>query len=137
MSSKNIITFTKLILQKKGLQIMNFKDHLFQSNPLFSTNNILKFGNKITLRESACWSVKTILINQLFRPKYGHFRIRANSWNSIKETLWKNFIKDLLTKYLIFTEIRFYEFHKFWLISPKLVPRKINRKLSIQEIGKI
>ena len=28
---------------------MNFKDQLFQSSPLFSSNNILKVGDKITL----------------------------------------------------------------------------------------
>ena len=28
---------------------MNFKDQLFHSSPLFSSNNILKFGDKITL----------------------------------------------------------------------------------------
>ena len=38
-----------IILQKKALQIMNFKDQLFHSSPLFSTNNILKVGEKITL----------------------------------------------------------------------------------------
>ena len=38
-----------IILQKKALRIMNFKAQLFHSSPLFSSNNILKFGNKITL----------------------------------------------------------------------------------------
>ena len=38
-----------IILQKKVLEIMNFKD-LFHSSPLFSSNNILKFGGKITLK---------------------------------------------------------------------------------------
>ena len=28
---------------------MNFKEQLFHSSPLFSENNILKFGDKITL----------------------------------------------------------------------------------------
>ena len=38
-----------IILQKKALHIMNFKDQLFHSSPLFSENNILKFIDKITL----------------------------------------------------------------------------------------
>ena len=47
---QNINTVNKLIiLQKKALRIMNFKDQLFHSIPLFSENNILKFGDKITL----------------------------------------------------------------------------------------
>ena len=37
------------LFQKKALCMMNFKDQLFQSSPLFSSNNILKFGDKITL----------------------------------------------------------------------------------------
>ena len=37
------------ILQKKTLRIMNFKDQLFYSSPFFSSNYILKFGDKITL----------------------------------------------------------------------------------------
>ena len=46
----NINTVRRLIiLQKKALQIINFKGWLFHSSPLFSSNNILKFGNKITL----------------------------------------------------------------------------------------
>ena len=48
--AQNINTVRRLIvLQKKALRIMNFKDQLFHSSPLFSSNNILKFGNKITL----------------------------------------------------------------------------------------
>ena len=46
----NINTVNRLIiLPKKPLQIMNIKDQLFQSFPHFSENNILKFGDKITL----------------------------------------------------------------------------------------
>ena len=37
-----------IVLQKKALRIMNFKDQLFHSSPFFSSNNILKFDNKIT-----------------------------------------------------------------------------------------
>ena len=48
--SQNINIVRRLIiLQKKALQIMNFKDQLFHSSPLFSSNSIFKFGNKITL----------------------------------------------------------------------------------------
>ena len=47
---QNINTVRRLIiLQKKALRIMNFKHQLFHSSPLFFSNNILKFGNKITL----------------------------------------------------------------------------------------
>ena len=48
--AQNIKTVRRLtILQKKTLQIMNFKDRLYHSSPLFSSNNILKVGGKITL----------------------------------------------------------------------------------------
>ena len=48
--AQNINTVNRLIiLPKKALHIMNFKDHLFHSSPLFSENNILKFGDEITL----------------------------------------------------------------------------------------
>ena len=48
--AQNINTVNRLIiLQKKALRIMNFKDQLFHSSPLFSENNILKFIDKITL----------------------------------------------------------------------------------------
>ena len=46
----NIDTVSRLIiLLKKAVQIMNFKDQLFHLNPLFSTNNIFKFGDEILL----------------------------------------------------------------------------------------
>ena len=49
--AQNINTVNRLIiLQKKVLRIMNFKDQLFHSSPLFSENNILKFSEKITLQ---------------------------------------------------------------------------------------
>ena len=39
--AQNINTVNRLIiLQKKALRIMNFKDQLFHSSPLFSENNI-------------------------------------------------------------------------------------------------
>ena len=48
--AQNINTVRRLIiLQKKALRVMNSKDQLFHSSPLFSSNNILKFGDKITL----------------------------------------------------------------------------------------
>ena len=37
-----------IIIRKKALRIMNFKDQLFHSSSFFSENNILKFGDKIT-----------------------------------------------------------------------------------------
>ena len=39
-----------IILQKKVVEIMNFKGILFHSSPLFSSDNILKFDGKITLK---------------------------------------------------------------------------------------
>ena len=48
--AQNINAIRRLIiLQKKALRIMNFKDQLFRSRPQFSSYNILKFGDKITL----------------------------------------------------------------------------------------
>ena len=48
--AQNINTVRRLIIiQKNALPIMNFKDQLFHSGPLFSPNNILKFGDKMTL----------------------------------------------------------------------------------------
>ena len=58
--AQNINTVNRLIiLQKKALCIMNFKDQLFHSSPLFSENNILKFIDKITLE------IYFLSINQL------------------------------------------------------------------------
>ena len=49
--AQNINTVNKLIiLQKKALHIMNFKNQLFHSSPLFSENNTLKITDKITLK---------------------------------------------------------------------------------------
>ena len=48
--AQNVNTVRRLIiLKKKALPIMNFKDQLSHSSPLFSSNNILKYGYKITL----------------------------------------------------------------------------------------
>ena len=48
--AQNINTIKRLIIpQKKAIQIMNFKDQLFHLSPLFSSNNFLKLGDKITL----------------------------------------------------------------------------------------
>ena len=49
--AQNINTVNRIIiLQKKALRIMNFKNQLFHSSPLFSENNILKFIDKTTLK---------------------------------------------------------------------------------------
>ena len=53
-TSENIFTYINIvnrliIIQMKVLRIMDFKDQLFGSSPLFSENKILKFGDKITL----------------------------------------------------------------------------------------
>ena len=53
-TSENIFTYINIvnrliIIQMKVLRIMDFKDQLFRSSPLFSENRILKFGDKITL----------------------------------------------------------------------------------------
>ena len=101
---------------------MNFKDKLFHSNPLFSSNNILKLGDKITLeniifvnkpinrqvpsifydwftfsgnlhRYETCWSVTNHLNIPTFRTqKYGHFSIRTSAICS-----W-NYTQDMLKK---------------------------------------
>ena len=105
---------------KKALRIMNFKDQLFHWSPLFSSYNILKFGDKITLqnilfisktinrqvssifngwftssgnlyRYETCWSVTNHLNISTFRTqKYGHFSIRASAIRS-----W-NYTQDVL-----------------------------------------
>ena len=47
--AQNINTVRRLtILQKKAPSKMNFKDQLFHSAPLFSTNNTLKLDDKIS-----------------------------------------------------------------------------------------
>ena len=49
--NQNIDTVNRLIiLQERVLRIKNFNDELFDSSPLFPENNILKFGDKITLQ---------------------------------------------------------------------------------------
>ena len=88
---------------------MNFKDQLFHSSSLFSSNNILKIGDKITLENiifisksitrqvpsifndwftfsenlhkyETCWSATNHLNIPTFRTqKYGHFSIRASA----------------------------------------------------------
>ena len=106
-----------IILQKRALRIMNFKDQLFHSRPLFSSNNILKLGDKISLeniifvsksinrqvpsifydwftfsgnlhRYETCWSVTDHL--NFRTQKYGHFSIKASairSWNCTQDML--------------------------------------------------
>ena len=119
--TQNINKVRRLIVfQKKVLRIMNFKDQLFHSSPLFSSNNILKFGCKITLgnilfisksinrqvlsifndwftfsrnlhRYETCWSVTNHLNIPAFRTqKYGHFSIKASAIRS-----W-NYTQDIL-----------------------------------------
>ena len=123
--AQNINTVKRLIVvQKKALRIMNFKDQLFHSSPFFSENNILKFTGKITLenillvnksvnrqvpsifydwftfsgdlhRHEACWSVTDHLnIPTLWTQKYGRFSIRASTIHS-----W-NSMQNLLIKNL-------------------------------------
>ena len=88
---------------------MNFKDQLFHSSSLFSSNNFLKIGDKITLESiifisksisrqvpsifndwftfsgnlhkyETCWSATNHLNIPTFRTqKYGHFSIRATA----------------------------------------------------------
>ena len=49
--TQNVNTVRRLIiLPKKALQVMNFRDYLFHSSPLFTSYNILKFCDKITLQ---------------------------------------------------------------------------------------
>ena len=96
-----------IILQKKTLRIMNFKDQLFHSSSLFSKNNILKFSYKITLenilfinksinrqvpptfydwftfsgdlrRCNTCWSVN-LNIQTFWTQKDGRFSTRATT----------------------------------------------------------
>ena len=119
--AENINTVRRLIvLQKKALRIMNFKDQLFHSSQLFSSNKILKFGDKITLenilfisksinrqvpsifndwftfsrnlhRYETCWSATNHLNIPTFRTqKYGHFSIKASAIRS-----W-NYTQDIL-----------------------------------------
>ena len=119
--AQNINTVRRLIiLQKRALWIKNFKDQLFHSSPLFSSNNILKLGHKTTLknilfvsksinrqvpsifydwftfsgnlhRYETCWSVTNHLNIPFFQTrKYGHFSIRASAIHS-----W-NYNQDML-----------------------------------------
>ena len=98
-----------IIIQKKALRIINFKDQLFHSTPLFFENNILKFIDKITLenilffnksinrqvppifydwftfsgdlyRYETCWFVTDHLIMPTFWTQmYGRFSRRAST----------------------------------------------------------
>ena len=101
---------------------MSFKYQLFHSSPLFSSNNILKFGGKIKLenimfvskipsifnerftfsgnlhRYETCWSATNHLNIPTFRTqKYGHFSIRASairSWNYTQDMLKINLTRQ-------------------------------------------
>ena len=98
---------------------MNFKEQLFHSSPLYCSNNILKFGSKITLenalfirksiswqvpaifydwftfsgnfhRYENCWSVNNNNIPTFRTQKYGCFSIRASAIRS------RNYTQDML-----------------------------------------
>ena len=84
-----------------------FKDQLFHSRPFFSENNILKFGDKITLvnilfvNKSSNRQVSPIFYN-VCMVKYGRLSIRATtiySWNPVQNLLIKNLsLKNLISK---------------------------------------
>ena len=119
---QNIDTVDRLIiLQERVLRIKNFNDQLFDSSPLFPENNILKFGDKITLenilfvnksinrqfshifydcctfsgylrRHEIFWSVNDHFnIPTFWTQKYGRFSTKANTIYS-----W-NSIQNFLT----------------------------------------
>ena len=119
--AQSINTVTRLIiLQKKALRILNFKDQLFHSSPHSSSSNILKFGDKMTLENilfacksinrqvpsifydwftfsenlhkyETCWSVTNHLNIPTFQTqKNGRFSIRASAIRS-----W-NYTQDML-----------------------------------------
>ena len=119
--AQNINTVRRLtILQKKALRIMNFKAQFIHSIPLFSSNNILKYGDRIKLenilfvnksinrqvpstfndwftfswnlhRYKICWSATNHLnIPTFWTQKHGHFGIRASVIRS-----W-NYTQDML-----------------------------------------
>ena len=112
-SAQNVNTVRRfIILQKNGIGIMNFKYQLFHSLSLFSSNNILKFDEKITIgnilfvsktinrqvipilyawftfsgnlhRDKTCWSLTNHLnVQTLWTQKYGHFSIRTSAIRS-------------------------------------------------------
>ena len=84
-----------------------FKDQLFHSSPFFSENNILKFGDKITLANILFVNKS---INRQVPPifydvcivKYGRCSIRTSTiypWNSIQNLLIKNLsLKNSISK---------------------------------------
>ena len=65
-----------IVLHKKVPWIMNFKNQLFHSNSFFSTNNILKFGNK-SLLENIIFVSKSI-IRQVSSLFYGWFSVNLD-----------------------------------------------------------
>ena len=115
---------------------MNFKDQLFHSGPFFSSNNILKFDNKITeniifIRKSinkqlppifndwftfsrnlhkyeTCWLATNHLNIPTFQiQKYGHFSIRASAIHSWNYT--QDTLKAILSlKKLTPTSIKYF-----------------------------
>ena len=98
--AQNINTVNRLIiLQKKALRIMNFKDQLFHSSPLFSENNILKFIDKITL-ENILFFNKSI--NRQVPPIfYDWFTFSGNLYRC--ETCW--FVTDHLIMPTFWTQM--------------------------------
>ena len=85
-----------IILQKQALRIMNFKDQLFYSSPLFSANNILKCGENSKSINSKSINRQnpsifndwfTLVYIQTFRTqKFGHFSITASAIRSCNYT---------------------------------------------------
>ena len=93
--AQNIKTVrTLIILQRKTLWIMNFKDQLFHSSALFSSYNILKFGDKITL-ENILFICKSIN-RQLPSIFYDWFTFSGNLHRY--ETFWSvtNHLKEIV-----------------------------------------
>ena len=88
-----------IIIQKKALRIINFKDQLFHSTPLFSENNILKFIDKITL-ENILFFNKSI--NRQVPPIfYDWFTFSGNLYRC--ETCW--FVTDHLIMPTFWTQM--------------------------------
>lgn len=95
--AQNISTVSRMIvLHKKVPWIMNFKNQLFHSNSFFSSNNILKFGNKSVL-ENIIFVSKSI-IRQVLSIFYGWFSVnldgnetcRSVTGNLNISTFWAN-----------------------------------------------
>ena len=55
-----------IVLQRKPPRFINFKKQIFNSNSLFSTNNIMKFGDENTLENIFLISTDIFYILSLF-----------------------------------------------------------------------